>query len=1500
MRRCRHKRLRRAERRRRQPPPMPTTHQFKTRYRSRPPTSKTRRRYHRRPLSGVLRVRKPPEPPPPPVTYCTPTRRERRAIRADALYRHRLELLTSSEFVYSVCYGVDLDRFCSTLDPLAHYHNLRMLSDPTLLTSVSTAASHSRRAKSTVRLGRRLLRLARSCGLTRRAPAPRANVAVASSWSSLLFQRESLPLPKVETRDPTDPLSGLYQQHFSNGVCFLEQSSPDHTPIVIDSGASICLTPFLSDFIGPVVDSPLKHLTGLSTQTPVVGEGTVAWTVFDMFGNVRTIKVTALYVPDAHIRLYSPQQYFQERQAGSLFMNHSRTTLTLADGSSLDFPYSQANLPWMLPSTDSPPTAGLSSTDHLIFEQPNVALMNVAEETNQNLTAPARELLLHHHKLGHADMSRIQNLARRTNPNDASTSILRTKSASVANVPAPMCAACQLGKQKRRPRPGRHIVAPHDAALKKDALQPGARVFLDQYVSSVKGRLPHTKGKESDNDRYSGGLIAVDSASGKVFCRHQVSLRSGETIVSMRDFHRQAQAVGVKFKHFRADNHPFRSKEFRQFVEEALNAEIDFSGVGAQHQNAVVERANQTIMSWARTMMLHAIIHWPLEADVSLWPFAVDHAVYLWNSLPRSGTELAPDEIFSSCKFPSYDHLNSAHVWGCPVYVLDPALQKGASVPKWSKHSRRGQYLGISPEHSSTVARVLHLTTGTVSPQYHVVFDDLFSTVSTADTGPNSIDTSRFDSLSWSRLVASGLERYVEEEFDSAGRPIPLPNLAPEWSPSPSEPPLQSLQPPPPLDSPTSVAEELSRLPFLSDPPDPSPVPSAPEGEVPDSDDFSVLPEPESVEPPAPPPDPDPPPPDPNPVDHSLPVDNPTPSRPRRSTRLRRKNPRFFDGTFEHYTNGTQPKQKIPCGCLNNKYLNAMNWHLSVKHMRNSSVRSLMAKLALDTDPITNEIDWLNPMIFGAKANAEDNPDWNEAMNGPDAAGFWKAMEIEIDTLVNKRKAWTVVDREAHMNVLPSTWAFRIKRLPDGSIRKLKARFCVRGDKQIQDVDFFDTFCPVVHWNTVRLLLILSAILRLSFRQVDYVAAFVQAPIHDDVYVEMPRGFAEPGKVLKLKRNLYGLKQAPRNFYSHLKSKLEAIGLTSCEEVDPCLFVSDRVICLLYVDDQIWLSPKSEYIDEAIAKLRNLDLELEDEDDVSGFLGVHIEHNSKDGTVTLTQKGLIERIVKLLDVGSLPSVRTPAPANTTLPSHEHDGDPCQASYSYPSAIGMLQYLACHTRPDIAFAVGQCARFTHKPRRQHEDALEYIARYLKRTMDKGLILRPDLDRPFDIDCYVDADFAGLFGSEQPHDSSSVKSRTGFVICVANCPVVWRSSLQQSVATSTTEAEYNALSEAMRDVIPMQHLLGVVSSAIGNDQVLQTSFQTTIHEDNAAALRLANLLPGQFTPRTKHYSVKVHWFRSFLSDTCRVVKIDTSEQRADIFTKSLSPDTFEHIRKLLCGW
>ena len=333
-----------------------------------------------------------------------------------------------------------------------------------------------------------------------------------------------------------------------------------------------------------------------------------------------------------------------------------------------------------------------------------------------------------------------------------------------------------------------------------------------------------------------------------------------------------------------------------------------------------------------------------------------------------------------------------------------------------------------------------------------------------------------------------------------------------------------------------------------------------------------------------------------------------------RGHRRKRKNPRYFDGTHE-----VDLPKRAPRSALNRQYLNALNWKLALNAIRTNDLKQLTAEMHFDIDPDDGTLDWLNPMVFGTKANSEDTPTWEQAMNGPDRDGYWKACEKELDTLTEDMDAWDVVKREPWMNVLPSTWAFKCKRYPDGSVRKLKSRFCVRGDRQIEGVDFFETFAPVVNWTTVRLMLILSLVLGLLTHQVDYTAAFTHAPIDKDpdwdklsseeqerggIYVDMPRGFAEPGKVLKLKRSLYGLRQSPRNFFLHLKGKLEGIGFESAQDVDPCLFISDKVIALVYVDDTLFYSPKQEYINEVIQKLRDNEMDLEEEGSVAGFLGV--------------------------------------------------------------------------------------------------------------------------------------------------------------------------------------------------------------------------------------------------------------------------------------------------------
>ena len=354
----------------------------------------------------------------------------------------------------------------------------------------------------------------------------------------------------------------------------------------------------------------------------------------------------------------------------------------------------------------------------------------------------------------------------------------------------------------------------------------------------------------------------------------------------------------------------------------------------------------------------------------------------------------------------------------------------------------------------------------------------------------------------------------------------------------------------------------------------------------------------------------------------------------------------------------------------------------------------------------------------------------------------------------------------------------------------------------------------------------------------------------------MPRGFGQDGKVLKLQRSLYGLKQAPRNFFQHFKGQLERVGFVAQDSVDPCLFISDKVIAVVYVDDTLFYSPKREYIDEVLDKLKKQEnAELDVEDSVAGFLGVHIERDETQGTIKLTQQGLIKRILTALQVGDLDQSCTPALSKPLV--EDKDGDPPQGRYNNnASVIGMLQYLQAHRRPDITYAVSQCARFAFSPKRSHEQAVEKIGQYLKHTQDQGLILKPATN--LDIDCFVDADFAGLWPYEEKLDSTCVKSRTGFAICLANCPMVWTSKLQSSIALSTMEAEYNALSESLKSVLPLRELLTHVAEGVGLSKEYTTTFKTTVWEDNMGALTLANLEPGRITPRSKYYAVKMHWF------------------------------------------
>ena len=143
-----------------------------------------------------------------------------------------------------------------------------------------------------------------------------------------------------------------------------------------------------------------------------------------------------------------------------------------------------------------------------------------------------------------------------------------------------------------------------------------------------------------------------------------------------------------------------------------------------------------------------------------------------------------------------------------------------------------------------------------------------------------------------------------------------------------------------------------------------------------------------------------------------------------------------------------------------------------------------------------------------------------------------------------------------------------------------------------------------------------------------------------------------------------------------------------------------------------------------------------------------------------------------------------------------------------------------------------------------------------------------------------------------------SRTGFVICYAGCPIFWLSELQSEVALSTTEAEYIALSQSLRDVIPLLNIIAELQQVF-IFPTQQALLSCSLFEDNAGALALA--LDHKTRPRTQHIGLKYHHFRSHVtSGLIKIFSISTFDQVADIFTKPLPAVTFIYLRQKLMGW
>ena len=553
---------------------------------------------------------------------------------------------------------------------------------------------------------------------------------------------------------------------------------------------------------------------------------------------------------------------------------------------------------------------------------------------------------------------------------------------------------------------------------------------------------------------------------------------------------------------------------------------------------------------------------------------------------------------------------------------------------------------------------------------------------------------------------------------------------------------------------------------------------------------------------------------------------------------------------------------------------------------------------------ITEEPE-VHPLTAMAASNDPDTLYLHQAMKEPDADEFRKAMCKEFgDQWDNGNfKLIRRKDLPKGARVLPGVWAFKRKRrVQTGEVYKHKARWNLDGSKQTQE-DYTYTYSPNASWPAIRLQLVLTLLHGWHSKQIDYVQAFPQAPIEKIQCAAIPKGIniegiEDPSQCcLEVVKNVYGGKSAGRQWYLHLKGKLESKGFVR-SQFDECVFYRGNCLCVLCTDDSILTGPDQAEVDRAIADIKATGLKVTVEGNVKDFLGVNIERH-KNGSITFSQPHLIDKVLKAMHMSAdnLKPKPTPMASSRILSRHSNSED-FDKSFNYRSVVGMLNYIDKGSRSDIACAAHQCARFVENPKVEHGKALRWLARYLKGTRDKGMTYKPDITKGIEV--FVDSDFAGNWDKDEAaHDRDTARSRHGYIIKYAGCPITWKSQLQTEIALSSTEAEYTGLSYALREAIPVIELIKEMKKHGFPVAPPDTTIKCKVFEDNSGALEMARI--HKYRPRTKHLNVKLHHFRNYVErKIIDILPIQSDEQLADYLTKPVNERTLANLRKQVMGW
>lgn len=491
-----------------------------------------------------------------------------------------------------------------------------------------------------------------------------------------------------------------------------------------------------------------------------------------------------------------------------------------------------------------------------------------------------------------------------------------------------------------------------------------------------------------------------------------------------------------------------------------------------------------------------------------------------------------------------------------------------------------------------------------------------------------------------------------------------------------------------------------------------------------------------------------------------------------------------------------------------------------------------------------------------------------DALKSKHANDWQLSMQKEYDALM-ANNTWSLVNLPSGKKAIGSKWVFRIKRNKEGEIEKYKSRLVAKGCGQQFGVNYWETFSPVIRYETIRMLFAIAAEKQLHMHQVDISNAYLNSKLQEDVYMRQPENFVDkqhPNKVLKLQKAIYGLKQSGRAWNNTLDEVIQSMDFKRCKN-EPCLYVKDHQqqfsYIAVYVDDLIIICPTEDDINEIKQKIA-LKFEMQDGGQLNFFLGMEIYREGKQGAVSLCQKKYIRSLLDNYSMQHCRPVATPLDPGFQVGCTNEKCAKVNIT-QYQSLIGSLMYLAVLSRPDIMHAISKLSQRNTDPHVEHETAAKHVLRYLAGTINLSIVYRKS-NEP--VKGFADADWA--------NDQVDRKSYSGYTFFLGNSAFSWASSKQSIVALSSTEAEYVALSAAAKEAVYLRRILAEIGWSISEPM--------TIYGDNISSQSIAR--NPVHHKRTKHIDIKYHFIREKVeTNEIELKYISTDKNVADVLTKSL---------------